>query len=60
MAQDELPQPSLWLGSINGLHAVVDPSIQVDQSRWVIIYIALHGVTSRFGSERTIAAAHNQ
>ena len=42
MAQDELPaQLILWLGSINGLHAVVDPSIQVDQSRWVIIYIAL-------------------
>jgi hypothetical protein len=42
MAQGKPQQPSLWLGSINGLHAVVDPSIQVDESRWVIIYIALH------------------
>jgi hypothetical protein len=42
MTKDELPhQSNLWLGSMNGLHAVFDPSIQVEQSRWVIIYIAL-------------------
>jgi hypothetical protein len=32
----------LWIGSINGLHAVVDPTIQVKDSRWVLIYLALH------------------
>jgi hypothetical protein len=42
MPQGESRGSSLWLGSVNGLHAVVDPSIQVDDSRWVIIYIALH------------------
>jgi hypothetical protein len=30
---------SLWVGSINGIHAVFDPQIQVDQSRWVLLYI---------------------
>jgi hypothetical protein len=33
----------LWIGSINGLHAVMDPTIQVQGSRWVLIYLAIHG-----------------
>jgi hypothetical protein len=33
---------NLWIGSINGLHAVVDPAIQVQDSRWVLIYLAIH------------------
>lgn len=32
----------LWIGSINGLHAVMDPTIQVQGSRWVLIYLAIH------------------
>jgi len=29
----------LWVGSINGFHAVFDPEIQVEESRWVLLYI---------------------
>jgi hypothetical protein len=32
----------LWIGSVNGLHAVVDSAIQLENSRGVLIYVALH------------------
>lgn len=33
----------LWIGSINGIHAVFDPQIQVAESRWVLLYIINRG-----------------
>ena len=33
----------LWAGAINGFHAVLDPSIQVEDSRWILLFLVAHG-----------------
>ena len=34
---------ALWVGAINGMHVVFDPQQQAEGSRWVLLYIVVHG-----------------
>lgn len=32
----------MWAGAINGIHAVFDPSIQLEGSRWILLFLVAH------------------
>jgi hypothetical protein len=35
-------ESDLWAGAINGVHAVFDPSIQLENSRWILLFLVAH------------------
>lgn len=53
---------TLWVGAINGMHVVFDPQLQRDGSRWVLLYLVVHGkvVAYRRRHARTVVRKHVQ
>lgn len=51
---------TLWVGAINGVHVVFDPQIQINGSRWVLLYLVAHGkvVAYRRRHARTVVQRH--
>ena len=53
---------TLWAGAINGVHVVFDPELQCESSRWVLLYMVVHGkvIAYRRRHARTVAQKHAQ